>query len=70
MKRYHKVLLPIEVPVSEFCCDISFGGTICKYFDNKGGYYRCTLMSSWDLKYTYEGVLKAHGCAKLEVIPD
>ena len=62
-----KVLLPVEVPVGEFCWDRSTGGTVCEHFDNEGGHSRCTLMSSWYVIDSDEGVFKAPECAKLKI---
>ena len=42
MKIYKTVLLPIEVPIGDYC----WGGhqmRICSHFDNEGGHPTCDL---------------------------
>lgn len=46
MKIYHTVLMPIEVPLGEYC----WNRTVCPHFDNEGGHPTCKY-DLGDLKY-------------------
>jgi hypothetical protein len=64
----HMVLLPIVVPIGNYCWD----ATVCPHFNNEGGHPKCDLKLDYKdtlgLKYNNQGkVEKPDFCLKLEV---
>lgn len=59
-----KVLMPIEVPVTDFCWDHI---TPCNWFNNEGGYPTCDLYVG-HLRYNKEGhVRKPDECLEFKM---
>jgi len=66
IKLYKTVLLPIKVPVGDYCWEPTPPHTICDHFDNEGGHPNCNLDLGL-LKYEKEdGVLKPEKCRLLK----
>jgi hypothetical protein len=58
-----EVVMPIEVPVTDFCWDHI---TPCTWFDNEGGHPTCDLFVD-HLKYNEEGLVrKPDKCLKFK----
>jgi hypothetical protein len=58
-----KVLLPIEVPVGDYCWDWKMP---CTHFSNEGGHPVCDLGIDYFLKMCDTGVKKPEYCKNLE----
>ena len=66
-KIYHKVSLPILVPIGDYCWN-PHTYAICEFFDNHEG-PGCDLRLSYHLKYDKNGgVLKPEKCKSLKVL--
>jgi len=63
MEYYKTVLMPIQVPIGDYCWG---DGKCCEYFDNEGGYSSCDL-NFHSLKDDPKGrVLKPKECLNLK----
>ena len=61
MKIYKTVLLPIQVPVGDYCWGYN---KICGHFDSEGGHLTCKF--GFDIKCDKDGhVKKPKECIKL-----
>ena len=66
MNPKQTVMLPIEVPVGDYCWKSS-DACLCEHFDNEGGHPRCYYDLGW-LKYDKIGsVRKPAACLSLTI---
>ena len=59
------VLLPIQVPDSEYCWKYD-GSSICEFFDNEGGHEKCEYNIGSPIR-TNDGAKKPKECQCLTV---